>query len=138
MNELVAVLMAWAVLLTGSPKPATAPTVKLVPHAHLEELACGQPCPILGLYAYADVVYLDDQLKPESDVFARSILLHELVHYLQQINGNYDGMGLCEATVLRERQAYYAQNEYLIRHGEMPRAGSTLHNVRCFTAAIAK
>jgi hypothetical protein len=135
-NELVVALMAWAVLLTGSPKPATLPTVTLVPHVHLEELACGQPCPVLGLYTFGEVVYLDDQLDPDADVYARSILLHELVHYLQQVSGHYEGMSVCQAAILRERQAYQVQNEYLVRHSATPRAGSTLHNVHCLTAAV--
>lgn len=138
MTDLVASLMAWVALLSGAPRPPTVPVVMQVPHAHLEELACGQPCPILGLYTYGDVVFLDDQLDPERDVYARSILLHELVHYAQQHSGKYDAMDTCQASVLREREAYYLQNEYLVRHGETPRAGSMLHNARCMTAAVAQ
>ncbi len=135
MTELVAALLSWAVLLTGDPEPAAPPSVEMVPHAFLEELACGAPCPIQGLYTYGAVVYLDDSLDPRSDLWARSVLLHELVHYVQETAGKYAGMDRCAAAVLRERQAYHVQNEYLARHGVVPRAGSSLHHIRCAVAA---
>jgi hypothetical protein len=135
MHDLVVSLVAWAVLLSGEARPPTLPTVTLVPHAQLEQLACGRPCPVLGLYTYGDVVLLDDTLSPETDIYARSILLHEIVHYLQERSGKYGrGMDPCTAAILRERQAYHVQNEYLARHGETPRAGSSLHTLRCVTA----
>lgn len=138
MTELIAALLSWAVLLTGDPRPAIPPSIEMVPHAFLEEVACGAPCPILGLYTYGNVLYLDDSLDPAADVWARSVLVHELVHYVQEMTGKYAGMDRCVAAVLREREAYFVQNQYLVRHGEPPRAGLSVHNVRCAAAAVAE
>jgi hypothetical protein len=44
-------------------------------------------------------------------------------------------MDVCVAAIAREREAYAVQNEYLVRHGAHPRAGSSLHNIRCLVAA---
>jgi hypothetical protein len=133
-SDLVIGLLGWVALLTGEPSPSALPRVERVPHAVLETLACGRPCPVLGLYAYGEVIYLDERLDPESDLFARSILVHELVHYVQERSGRYAEMDRCAAAALREREAYLVQNQYLLRHGDLPRAGSSLHQVRCAPA----
>jgi hypothetical protein len=138
MPELVVSLMAWVALLTGSPRLETVPTVVRLPHAELEAVACGHPCPVLGLYTYGDVVLLDDALDVEADLYARSVLLHELVHYAQEMGGKYAGMETCMAAILREREAYHVQNEYLRRHGAVGSAGSSLHTLRCVTAAAVR
>ena len=56
---------------------------------------------------------MDDRLSPETDLVHRSILLHELVHYLQEINGAGASMDECDRWLYREREAYRLQNQYL-------------------------
>lgn len=123
MPEVVTALVFWLLQFTSYPRPETLPTVTRLPHAELEQMACGRPCPVLGLYAGGEVIYLDDSLDPEHDRWARSVLLHELVHYVQKVNGRYDDMDPCDAYNFREREAYGVQNRYLARIGEEPRAG---------------
>ena len=53
----VAALLSWISAHTAYALPDQAPTIALVPHAYLEQLACGQPCEALGVYPDANVVY---------------------------------------------------------------------------------
>jgi hypothetical protein len=41
-------------------------------------------------------VYLDEAMDPETNVFARSVLLHELVHYVQDMNEELIELKDCE------------------------------------------
>ncbi len=62
--------------------------------------------------------------------FAHSLLVHELVHYLQDVSGKYDSHS-CIDSVAREREAYHIQNEYILKaHGsfELIRPGPTSCN----------
>ena len=52
MNELFAVLLSWAVTLSGFPAPAHEPEVVTVPHAFFVQNACGgNECRVYGWYA---------------------------------------------------------------------------------------
>ena len=51
------------------------------------------------------------------NLFASSILLHEMAHFLQQESGRYDKKYTCEKAMELEREAYGAQGEYLTRYG---------------------
>jgi hypothetical protein len=123
MAELVSALMFWVTLFTGAPKPEVLPAVVKLPHAELEQLACGRPCPVLGLYRGGTVIYIDESLDPEHDQWARSVVLHELVHYVQDVSGKFGGETPCDRFNLREREAYAVQNRYLERVGLPRRAG---------------
>ena len=44
----------------------------------------------------------------------RSMLVHEMVHYLQDLSGRYDNSS-CDDHARREREAYAIQREYGIK-----------------------
>jgi hypothetical protein len=98
--------------------PKDAPRIYRIPHAELENYVCGTHCAIRAWYKPGDGIFLDDSLKPETNLFHRSILLHELVHYFQDSSGEYANMGACDRWFHRELDAYTVQNRYLgvIRH----------------------
>lgn len=48
------------------------------------------------------------------DIFQRSTLVHELVHFMQLINGAFD---TAECPAALERPAYFLQVDYLDQHG---------------------
>jgi hypothetical protein len=50
----------------------------------------------------------------------RSVLLHELVHFLQDRTGRFAELPACERHRLRESEAYAVQNRYLRREGLTP------------------
>jgi hypothetical protein len=91
----------------------TAPDIYRIPHAELERYVCGTNCSILAWYKPGDGIYLDESLKPETNLFHRSILLHEMVHYFQDMAGEYGNMDACNRWFHRELDAYTIQNRYL-------------------------
>lgn len=112
-SKLVAELLVAIQALSGYGAPAAAARVEFVPHERLEQEACGRPCEIYGWFPPGRTVYLDDRLDPLADPAARSILLHELVHFLQQEAGTFPPPGDCQTWLDREWQAYDIQIRWL-------------------------
>ena len=103
--------------ISGYPAPAVYPDIHFVPHQQLEARVCPSGCSIRAYYEHGEGVFMDQGLDPQNDLKARSILLHELVHYVQAGSGRYDAMPQCQAWHAREIEAYRIQNEYLRRQG---------------------
>ncbi len=132
MNEIYAALMSWAVSLSGYPAPAAMPEVVMVPHATLVEKACGgRECKVLGWFPPGNAIYLDNRLKPERDLYASSILVHEMVHYLQYTSSNHAQPYTCQSLLSMEREAYGAQREFFVRYGVYQPVGASMHQVGC-------
>src|SRR3954466_10911569 len=121
MTDLYATLLSWAVTLSGYPAPAEPPVVVPKPHEFFVEQAChAQECKVLGWYAGGRNVYIDEPMDPENSLFASSIVVHEMVHYLQGVaRGDSLGGGAafhstpsCNQLVQWEHQAYAVQREY--------------------------
>lgn len=80
----------------------------------LSVLISGRPCSILAWYNNNGAIFLDDRLQQQTDVMTRSMLVHEMVHYLQDLSGRYDNSS-CDDHARREREAYAIQREYGIK-----------------------
>jgi hypothetical protein len=109
------------------------PSIFRIPHAELERYVCGTNCSIQAWYKPGDGIYLDDTLKPETNLFHRSILLHEMVHYFQDLAGEYGNMDACNRWFHRELDAYTIQNRYLavIGHpGRVAYSGDNCSNMQ--------
>lgn len=113
MPKLVDSLLDTIARLSNYRKPAIAPRVTKVSRAEIERTICSGPCPVRGWHLPEDGIFLDDSLMPETNLVHRSILLHELVHFLQEINGEGASMDECNRWLHREREAYWLQNQYL-------------------------
>ena len=109
MAKLVGKLLVSIQLLAGFDLPAERPEVVFVPHQHLQDEACDGRCEVYGWFPPGRTIYLDDRLDPVRDIAARGILVHELVHYLQQESGTFPARGGCRTWLERERQAYDIQ-----------------------------
>jgi hypothetical protein len=116
----------------------TPPTIYRVPHAELERYVCGAHCSIQAWYRSGDGIYLDDSLKPETNLFHRSILLHEMVHYFQDQAGEYGNMDACNRWFHREIDAYTIQNRYLGVIGHPGRVAYTGDNCSNMEAATRR
>lgn len=129
--------MSWAVTLSGYQAPAQMPEVRQVPHSFLTQAACkGVECRVLGWFPPGRTIYLDERLKPNDDLIASSILVHEMVHYLQyQRKGAGERPFNCEETIGLEREAYQVQREFLLRYGVIQPVGVAMHRVGCELAA---
>jgi hypothetical protein len=90
------------------------PAVQFVPQQEIARAACGQACGVRAYYDPGKGVFLDEELRPNDDVVARSILFHELVHHVQHHRNRYSDLPECERFRFREREAYSLQNQYLL------------------------
>ena len=136
MDELYATLLSWAVVITGYAAPAAPPEVVRVPHDYLERVACSsRDCKVLGWFPPGNRIYVDERLDPEHSLYASSIVVHEMVHYLQQTSGRYSTPYTCEQTMAMEREAYAAQQTYLVRYGVYQPIGISMHNAGCVLTA---
>lgn len=132
MHELYAVLMSWAVTLSGYAAPMTQAEVVSVPGSYLAEHACGgRPCKVLGWFPPGNRMYMDERLDPRNDLFAASVLVHEMVHFLQYESGPYAAERSCEEVIRLEREAYAVQREFLLRYGVYRPVGASMHHVGC-------
>lgn len=102
--------------------PTERPAVAFVDHRTLEEMACGRPCAVYGWFPPGETVYLDERLDPVADVAARGILVHELVHYLQQESGAFGAARDCRIWSRREHEAFDIQLRWLAERGGARRA----------------
>ncbi len=136
MNELFAILMSWAVTLSGYPRPNTQPEIVMVPHSYLVAEACGgHECQVLGWYPPGQTIFLDDRLDPVTSLYASSIVVHEMVHFLQQQSGRFEEGRSCASAMRREREAYAVQREFLLRSGTFQPIGASMHAVGCESTA---
>lgn len=126
MTELLEILLSWAILFSPYGE-APIPVLETKPHSFFVEQACGgKECNVLGWYNDTGVVYLDENI---SEDLHDELLLHELVHYLQDVNGDFDSNS-CEDSLYREREAYLVQSRYMVEGvGRLPRPVN--HNVSC-------
>lgn len=126
---LLSALMGWAVVLSGLPQSIHMPNVVVVTHHRIEEIACGgKSCQVLGWFPPGETIYLDDRLEPLDQTYSSGIVVHELVHYLQQESApatpghEYS----CATLVYRERQAYAVQRAFMTAYGSFaPIVGAT-------------
>ena len=130
--ELQVTLLSWAVTLSGLPAPDSPPALRRMPHAFFVKNACnGSECKVLGWFPPGDTVYVDERLDPQNNLLASSIVVHEMVHYLQF---RAAGKGLdfsCAQAIALERQAYGAQREFITRYGVYRPVGASMHQVGC-------
>ncbi len=114
-STMLPVLLTWAVHLSGYATPAEAPQLQFQPHSFFVENVCGnKECRAVGWYNDEGIIYIDEKYEDAESQFAESLLVHEIVHYLQDISGKYDSFS-CTDSVAREREAYYIQNEFLLQ-----------------------
>jgi hypothetical protein len=113
--ELIAVLLSWAASLSGYPYPDTAPPVEYRGREFFVEHACEgeENCRVAAWYNDG-TIYLDRSLDDPEDPVARSVVVHELVHYLQDRSGKFPVKD-CESDLRREQEAYSIQRTYLNR-----------------------
>src|SRR5262245_464559 len=114
LQAIVPILLSWAVHLSGYPMPAEPPAIEFRPHSFFVRNVCGaKECNAVGWYNDQDIIYLDDRYEQDDSSFAHSLLVHEMVHYLQHQSGRFDSLS-CDDSLVREREAYYVQNAYIV------------------------
>jgi hypothetical protein len=132
MDELYAVLLSWAVTLTGYHAPDHKPTVEMVSPSYLARAACnGRQCKVMGWFPPGETIYLDERLDPEHNLLGSSVVVHEMVHYLQHMSGKYHAPYSCQDSLAMEKEAYMAQRNYLLAYGVYQPVGVSMHESGC-------
>jgi hypothetical protein len=132
-DELLPSLLESLNQLSKYPKPARLPAVLRVSRDTLEAVGCAgkKPCGVLAIYRPEAGIYLDERLDPETNLFDRSVLLHELVHYLQDLHGERGDMRPCDRWYHREVEAYAIQKQFLMLVGSPVRVGYSASQSTC-------
>lgn len=113
-------LLNWASHLSRYSTSERMPEIRYVDHQQLVDAACfGVECRVLGWYNDTDVIYIDQRFSEEDTLFSRSLIVHELIHFLQHHSGEYTTS--CLDVSAREAEAYWIQQEYHLAHGSFAR-----------------
>lgn len=129
--ELMPALVSALDQLSKYHRPVALPEVIRVPHERIEAMVCHAKCGALAAYRPGEGIYLDERLKPETQLFDRSILLHELVHYEQDMSDEHGHMRPCQRWYHREQEAYAIQKIFLFMTGSPTRVGYSAHKSTC-------
>jgi hypothetical protein len=130
-TELMPALVSALDQLSKYHRPLALPQVIRVPHERIEAIVCNAKCGALAAYRPGEGIYLDERLKPETNLFDRSILLHELVHYVQDMSDEHGDMRPCQRWYQREQEAYAIQKVFLFMTGSPTRVGYSAHKSTC-------
>ena len=111
-QELMAELLIFVIASTGYAGRPTPPEVVPITRPVLEQRVCGKPCPVFALFDPDEGILVDDSLDLAVNAAAQSVLLHELVHFVQwRVTGRT--AATCEEWLAREREAYRIQFAWL-------------------------
>ena len=93
-----------------------------------------------GWYAGGPRLYIDQRLDPRADMLAASVVVHEMVHFLQGRSRQspspakgaaYGEHPDCSNAIEMEREAYAVQGEFLLRNGVYQTVGTSTLGVGC-------
>ena len=120
LNELIVALLLWITTNTEYKEPKKFPVVEFIEQKQLSQLACKRDCEILALTPEEPkyTIYLSKTLSPMNDICHRGILLHELIHILQEDQKKFTDFDLKTKKHLREMDALVNHNIYLSRYGK--------------------
>ncbi len=107
------------------------PPITMISQDEINRIVCKKPCAVRAAYMPERGVLLADSLDPVNEPLDRSILLHELVHFLQEINNRYSELTPCKRWFQREHEAYAVQNQYLYRINANRHVGGMLEPSLC-------
>jgi hypothetical protein len=121
LNELILALMLWITSNTNYIEPKQVPQVEFIEQEKLSEIACkNRSCEIM---AYTPLtpkykIYLSDELKPMTDICHRAILMHEIIHVIQEDQNVFLEYDERTKKHLREMDALVNHNIFLSRYGK--------------------
>ncbi len=112
--QLLTVLLSWTVSLSPYSHPHEIPEIEYKPNTFFVEHTClgAEKCQVAAWYNDDGIIYLDERMQGWTDAYTRSVVVHELTHYLQYISGKFTEQD-CEIHQRREREAYSIQRQYL-------------------------
>ena len=121
LNELILALMLWITSNTNYIEPKQVPQVEFVEQEKLSEIACkNRSCEIM---AYTPItpkykIYLSNELNPMTDICHRAILMHEIIHVIQEDQKIFLEYDERTKKHLREMDALVNHNIFLSGYGK--------------------
>lgn len=114
LQPLIARLLLNISALSRYPIPDRLPDVHVVPASEIQQRVCDKPCRARAFFVPGEGVFIDASLNLTGNMYDQSILVHELVHALQHVNGrfSYEENG-CARYAAEEVEAYDIQNKFL-------------------------
>lgn len=119
MKDIVASLLAWIVSNSAYDAPATLPELEFqAAEAFAEHVCSGKAnCAARGYYVDGTGrVVVHEAYRGLESVQQRALVLHELVHYLQDLSGRYGGEKTCDIWIERETEAFRLQIRYTVQN----------------------
>ena len=118
--------------LSGYPTTKVLPEIHQVSLAEIQQRFCQGTCAAQAFYKPEEGVYIDEAFDLANDAFARSVLLHELVHHVQRVSGTFGKIpSQCDRWFAAERDAYAIQNRYLEHVQDPHRVNVNAWRARC-------
>ena len=127
----LAELLCWTVTHSAYDAPKSRPEVEFRAAVYFAARVCSTHVECAARGAYRDgsnTIILHESQRDLSNPHARAMLVHELVHFLQDHSGRWGDTG-CRLWVAREREAYLIQYRYLIVKGGFPPATLRLPSI---------
>ncbi len=120
LNELIVALLLWITTHTEYKNPKSLPKIQFIEQNQLAEIACGRDCEILALTPEnpKNTIYLSKDLNPMDDICHRGILLHELIHIVQDDQDIFISYDRKTRKHLKEMDALVNHNIYLSQFGK--------------------
>ena len=115
LSALASDLLLGVLVMLGQ-EPLDPPRVEALAPAELQQRVCGRKCRVFAWYSPEGAIYLDNRLDLKRNIYARSILVHELVHHIQRLQTGRKAQN-CGEWSQRERRAYAIQAHWLKVHG---------------------
>ncbi len=119
-SELIVALLFWITSHTEYKNPIKSPDIEFINQKELAQMACKKDCEILAYTPNEPKykIYLSSKLKPLDDICHRAILMHEIIHVLQEEQGFFSEYELRTKKHLREMDALVNHNIYLSQYGK--------------------
>jgi hypothetical protein len=132
LTSLALQLLASIHSLSGYPTAVGLPEIHQAPLAEIQQRFCDGKCSAQAFYRPGEGVYIDESFDLANDEFARSVLLHELVHHVQRVSGTFQKIpSECDRWFAAERDAYTIQNRYLEEMHDAHRINVNAWRARC-------
>ena len=120
LNEVIISLILWISTHTIHPKPQNEIIVEFIEQKKLQQLACKKPCEIMAYTPASQTkkIYLINDLEPLTDVCHQAILMHEIIHIIQEENSYASEFDEKTKKHLREMNALVNHNIFLSQYGK--------------------
>lgn len=120
LNEVIISLILWITTHTNYPEPKSNIDVEFIDQKELEIIACGRPCEIMAYTPNSgkSKIYLVKELDPLKDVCHQAILMHEIIHVIQEENEFASEFDERTKKHMREMNALVNHNIFLSQYGK--------------------